>query len=318
MEKKKKQYKPWIKRGPLKTFLFFLGFSAIIWLFVQFSKQYIEPVELPITYVNVPKDKILHDDIPKYLDLRVRDYGINIARYKLLPPELKIDVSEAEQQEGRLIFDLQQHKSAILSQINLEYEDATFLQSVINIPFQQRAVKTVNVVPNIELGFAVGYSASEVIRLEPDTVRVSGPANILDTLEQVKTVPLKINNISKDIRDRVKLDKSNLGNITFFTEEVEFSVKTDKFTEGSMEIPVEVINVPQNTNVVLFPKEVVVYYQVSLRDYEKVTPEGFRVVVDFENARDSDGYLLAQVEEKPRIVTNVRLSEKRIQFVIKR
>lgn len=318
MQNKKKQRKPWIQRGPLKTFLFFLGFSAVIWLFVQFSKQYIEPVELPIKYVNVPQDKILSSDIPGVLDLRVRDYGINIARYKLFPPELEIDVTEAREQDGQLVYDLQAQKTAVLSQINLDYEDATFMQSTINIPFEQRAVKTVNVVSNIELGFAVGYSALEDVRLDPDTVKVSGPSSILDTLEQVYTVPLKINNINKDIRDKIKLDKKNLSKVSFFQDEVNFSVRTDKFTEGRVEIPVEVINVPDGMNVVVFPKEVVVFYQVSLNDFDKVSAEDFRVVVDFKDAKDSDGYLLAQVQEKPKLVNNIRLSEKRIQFVIKR
>ena len=63
--KTKSNKKLWIKRGPLKTFLFFLGFSAAIWVAVQFSKVYVEAIELPITYTNIPKDKILLGDSPK-------------------------------------------------------------------------------------------------------------------------------------------------------------------------------------------------------------------------------------------------------------
>ena len=318
MQNKKKPYKPWIKRGPLKTFLFFLGFSAVIWLFVQFSKEYIEPVELPLKYINVPQDKILGTERPKFLDLRVKDYGFNIARYKFFPPELAIDINETRIENEALIYDLQAHKAALLSQINLEYEEATFMQPAIEIPYEQRAVKTVKVVPNINLGFSVGYSALEEVVIEPDSVQISGPEGLLDTLQQVQTVPLTINNISKDIKDKIKLDKSNLEKVNFFRDEVNFVVRTDKFTEGQVEIPVEVINVPKDLNVVVFPKEVVVFYQVSLKNFDKVTAEDFKVVVDFENALESDGYLLAQVQEQPKLVNNVRLSEKRIQFVIKR
>ncbi len=318
MPNKKKQYNPWIKRGPLKTFLFFLGFSAVIWLFVQFSKQYSEAIELPLQYVNVPQDKIIDPKSPAFLDLRVKEYGINIARLKLFPPELLIDVSDATEKNGILLYDLEQQKAAVLSQINLDYEDATFMQSSLEIPFEQRAVKTVKIVPQIELGFAVGYSALEEVKLAPDTVRVSGPESILDTLEQVYTETLKVNNISKDLRDKVRLNKKNLEKVTFFQDEVTYSVRTDKFTEGKVEIPVEVENVPEGMNLVIFPKEVTVFYQVSLNDFDKVAPEDFEVLVNFENASESDGYLIAQVVQKPTFVNNVRLSEKRIQFVIKR
>lgn len=317
-QKKTSPGKPWIKRGPLKTFLFFLGFSTVIWIFVQFSKLYIVGVEVPITYVNVPMDKLLGNDNPSSLDLRIRDYGFNIARYQLLPPQLEIDVSEARENENYLVYDLEQNKQAIISQLNLDYENAIFSQPEILINFEQKQVKTVDITSNIELSFAVGYSALEEIKLQPDTVRVSGPASILDTLEEVGTENIRINNISRDLNGTVKLQTEGLDNVTFFTDEVNYTLRTDKFTEGKVKIPIEMVNVPEGNNVVIFPKEVVLFYQVSLNDFEKVKPSSFKVVVDFQNALASDGYLIAQVVQKPAVVNNVRLNEKRIQFVIKR
>jgi len=78
------------------------------------------------------------------------------------------------------------------------------------------------------------------------------------------------------------------------------------------------INVPEKMNAVIFPKEVIVYYQVSLNEFDKVKPSNFKVIVDFKNSVDSDGYLLAQIVEHPVIVNNLRLNENKILFVIKR
>lgn len=318
ISKKKKPGKPWIKRGPLKTFLFFLGFSTFIWIFVQFAKHYTVPVELPLSYINVPKDKLLVDQNPATLNLRIRDYGFNLARYRMFPPTLQIDVSDAREESRQLVYDLEQQKPALLTQLNLEFEDVTFLQNNLRINFEQKAVKTVNIVPNIELGFAVGYSALEEVKLQPDTVRISGPQSMLDTLKVVSTVMLKINNISKDLQGKIKLDKTGLEKVTFFQEEVNYSLRTDKFTEGRVEIPIELQNVPEGYNVVIFPKEVAVFYQVSLNDFEKIVPAAFKVVVDFRNELPKEGFLLAQVIQKPSLVNNVRLNEKKIQFVVKR
>jgi len=318
MEDKKKIPSPWIKKGPLKTFLFFLAFSAVVWFFVQFSKQYSEIVEFPINYINVPKDKILLNDSPEILRLRMRDNGINIAFRKLFPQELLLDVSEAVVKDGQLIYNLEQQKASLLTQLNIGYDDITFLQEALKIGFDQRAVKTLAVQPNIELGFAVGYSALEGIKLEPDSVTVSGPGNILDTLEVVSTKNLKINNISRDVKGVVDLDTDQFPKLTFYQQQVGYSLLTDKFTEGKAEIPVELINVPQGTNVTIFPKNVTVFYQVSLSEFEKVKPAQFKVVADFKNAMKTDGYMLAQVVKKPDLVNNVRLNEQQIQFVIKR
>lgn len=318
MQDKTKQRKPLIKKGPLKTFLFFLAFSAFVWIFVQFSKQYTEVVGFPITYVNVPKDKIILGDSPSRLDLRLRDNGINIAFRKIFPKKLVIDINETTATDNKLIYDLEKQKQAILTQLNIDYDDVNFLQEDLKINFEQRTVKKIPVVPDIELSFAVGYSALEGINLEPDSVTVSGPKNILDTLQRVHTKSLRINNISQDVQGSIKLNTSNLEKLNFYEEEVQYSLRTDKFTEGMVVIPVELINVPDNLNVVIFPKEVRVFYQVSLQQFDKIKPSGFKVVADFQKASNSDGYLLAQIVKKPQLVNNVRLNEQKIQYIIRR
>ncbi|RKS50754.1 YbbR-like protein [Gillisia mitskevichiae] len=318
MKTKLKERKPWIKRGPLKTFSFFLGFSAVIWVVVQFSKEYSEVLEMPIIYTNLPKDKILVGDTPKTMDLRIRDRGFYIAWNRMFPQKINIDISDASEEGKSLVYDLEKQKSAILSQLNLDYEKVVFLQKNIKISFEQRAVKKVAVLSSIDLSFAVGYSALEEIKLQPDSIMISGSASILDTLTSIRTRPLKINNISNDVKGNVKLETANLKGVSLFQEEVNYSVRTEKFTEGKVEIPIKLLNVPEGTNVVIFPKDVVIYYQVSLNDFEKIDSSSFVVAVDFKNAKDSDGFLIAQILEEPTQVNNIRLNEKKIQFVIKR
>ncbi len=318
MKTKIKDKKPWIKRGPLKTFSFFLGFSAVIWVVVQFSKEYTEVLEMPITYTNLPKDKILVGDTPKTLDLRIRDRGFYIAWNRVFPQKITIDISDASEEGKSLVYDLELHKATILSQLDLDYEKVVFLQENIKISFEQRAVKKVAVLSSIDLSFAVGYSALEEIKLQPDSIMVSGAASILDTLKTIKTEPLKINNISNDVKGKVKLETANLKEVSIYQEEVSYSVRTEKFTEGKVEIPIKLLNVPEGTNVVIFPKDVVIYYQVSLKDFEEIDSSSFLVAVDFKNAKDSDGFLIAQILEEPTQVNNIRLNEKKIQFVIKR
>jgi len=318
MQDKEKTYKPLIKRGPFKTFLFFLGFSALIWTFVQFSKEYTEAVEMPVAYVNIPKDKILSPENPNKLDLRVKENGLHIALAKLFPKVLYIDVSDSKMENGTLVYNLEDQKAALLSQLNLEYDKVQFLKKSLNITYQQRAIKTIPIRSNIELDFAIGYSALEDVKFLPDSVKVSGAENILDTLSEVHTIPLKIQNISNDLKGKIYLDTVNLSELSFYQTQIQYTLRTDKFTEGKVQVPLELKNVPEGMNVVIFPKEVTVIYQVSLKKFNSVNKEDFKVVVDFKNAVNSDGYLLAQVIEQPIQVNNVRLNEKKIQFVIKR
>ncbi|WP_231556152.1 CdaR family protein [Gillisia sp. Hel_I_29] len=310
--------KPLIKRGPFKTFLFFLGFSTVVWIFVQFSKEYTEAVELPISYINVPKDKILSPENPSKLDLRVKENGLHIAFNRLFPKVLYLDVSDSKMENGKLIYNLEEQKSALLSQLNLEYDKAEFLKKTLNISYQQREVKKVPIRSNVELDFAVGYSALDDVEFQPDSIMVSGPKGILDTLSQVQTKVLRLENINNDISGTVNLDTAKLERLTFYQTKIDYTLRTDKFTEGKVQVSIDLVNVPEGMNVVIFPKEVTVIYQVSLKKFNSVKKEDFKVMADFKNAVNSDGYLLVQLTEQPPQVNNVRLNEKKIQFVIKR
>lgn len=318
MQNKVKIRKPLIKRGPFKTFLFFLGFSTVVWIFVQFSKEYTEAVELPISYINVPKDKILSPENPSKLDLRVKENGLHIAFNRLFPKVLYLDVSDSKMENGKLIYNLEEQKSALLSQLNLEYDKAEFLKKTLNISYQQREVKKVPIRSNVELDFAVGYSALDDVEFQPDSIMVSGPKGILDTLSEVQTKVLRLENINNDISGTVNLDTAKLERLTFYQTKIDYTLRTDKFTEGKVQVSIDLVNVPEGMNVVIFPKEVTVIYQVSLKKFNSVKKEDFKVMADFKNAVNSDGYLLVQLTEQPPQVNNVRLNEKKIQFVIKR
>ena len=318
MQNKVKIRKPLIKRGPFKTFLFFLGFSTVVWIFVQFSKEYTEAVELPISYINVPKDKILSPENPSKLDLRVKENGLHIAFNRLFPKVLYLDVSDSKMENGKLIYNLEEQKSALLSQLNLEYDKAEFLKKTLNISYQQREVKKVPIRSNLELDFAVGYSALDDVEFQPDSIMVSGPKGILDTLSEVQTKVLRLENINNDISGTVNLDTAKLERLTFYQTKIDYTLRTDKFTEGKVQVSIDLVNVPEGMNVVIFPKEVTVIYQVSLKKFNSVKKEDFKVMADFKNAVNSDGYLLVQLTEQPPQVNNVRLNEKKIQFVIKR
>lgn len=310
--------KPRFKRSSVKTFSFFLVFSALVWVLVQFSKTYTQLIEIPVKYINAPLDKSISEDRPDHVDLQLQDNGFSIYYYKIISPKLKIDLSKAKETEDKLVFTLQNHLSDIEQQLNIDFENSLIVQEEIVVPFQFKKEKVLKVIPRIDVGYAVGFSADEPVRLDPDTVKVSGPEKIIDSISSVPTEYLKLNKVNTDLNGTVKIDTSGLGQLSFYKNSVGYFQKVEKFTEGSAEIAVEVINVPEGLNLAYFPKTVIVYYQVNLKQFDKVSSSDFRVVCDYEDIKQGDDYMLAQIVEQPKFIANSRLNERRIQFVIKR
>lgn len=306
------------KRTNFNAFLFFLFFAVVIWIFVQFSKEYSQIIEIPVEYVNVPPNKVITEDNPEVLRMRMIENGFRIAWYSLFAPTLSIDVAELEEADDRLVFAVEDYHDDIEQQLNIDLDNNRFLRDVLYINYQQRKEKKVPVSSRIALQFSAGYSAVEGLELEPDSITVSGPDNILDTLNQLQTVPITISDIKGDLSGQVAVDTSRLEKVTVYRNRVSYFLDVEKFTEGSVEVPIELINVPQNLNVVIFPKQILVFYQVNLKDFNKVDASDFRVVGDFSQIGENQDFFIPRIVERPPFVNNLRLNEKKVQFIIKR
>lgn len=306
------------KRSNINTFLFFLVCTVIIWIFVQFSKEYNEIIQIPVEYVNIPPDKILATDNPKVMKVQMEENGFRIAWKTMFPPTLAVDVSKAIPNDGKLFYVIDENREDIASQLNISFDDSRFLKDALAINFQQKEEKTVAVISQIEVEYAAGYSAAEGLKLHADSVRVSGPREILDTLTHLKTKKLVLKKVKNDLSGRVRIDTSGFNNLTLFSDGIEYSADVEKFTEGKVEVPIELINVPKGLNVVIFPQETTLLYQVNLKNYNKVSASDFRVVADFSEVGDSQDFLIPKLLQKPEFTSNVRLNEKKIQFIIKK
>lgn len=306
------------RKTNFNTFFFFLFFAVVIWIFVQFSKEYNEIIDIPVKYVNIPPDKLLPPDNPTVLKLRMEENGFKIAWFSLFPPTLYVDVSKTVKKNGNLIYVIDENRKEILSQLDIDFENNQFIKDTLTIKFQQKKEKKLPVISEIEVDFAAGYSATGELKIEPDSVKVSGPDALLDTLTRLYTKPLRLKKVAEDLSGTVELDTTGLKNLTLYTEEVKYNLNVEKFTEGSVQVPIELINVPEGLNVVIFPKETLLFFQVVLKDYKKVNPSDFRVVADYEKLRSNQDFLIPEITKKPAFTSNLRLNEKRIQFIIRK
>lgn len=310
--------KPRFKRSSVKTFSFFLIFSAVVWVLVQFSKTYTQLIEIPVNYINAPLDKSISEDRPDHVDLQLQDNGFSIYYYKFFNPQLDVDLSKAKETEDELVYTLQNHLSEIEQQLKIDFEKSLIVQDEIVVPFQYKKEKTIKVEPRITVNYAIGFSAEEAVQIKPDSVKVSGPKTIIDSITTVYTKSISLDKVNDDLDGTVAIDTTGLGALSFYENSVRYYQKVEKFTEGSAEIAIEVINVPKNLNLAYFPKNVIVYYQVNLQQFESVSAGDFRIICDYNDVQRGDDYMIAQIVEKPDFINNVRLNERRIQFVIKR
>lgn len=317
LENIKKLSKTRFKRTNFKAFSFFLIFSLLIWILVQFSKTYQEIVHVPIDYVEMPKDKIISDE-EMFLELKLKENGFRIAWFSLFKKNLKVNLSELEGNGNFLVYDVESNSKKILQQLEMGAEEVTFLNEVIDIRYQQKAVKIVPVSSKIQLDFQPGYASNDTIKISPDSIKISGPIKKLKAIETVKTEPLILEKVDGSVSGTVSIDTNGFDQITFYKHKVNYSLKVEKFTEGTLEAPISVINAPENMEIVLFPKTLKVIFKVSLQNYNEISTNDFRIVCDYNELEEGQQFFIPKVLKRPKAITNLRLGINKVKFIIKK
>ena len=104
--------------------------------------------------------------------------------------------------------------------------------------------------------------------------------------------------------------------MSFSNKFVQIKGEVDKFTEGKLNIPVSVINLPEAISLSIFPKEVPVVFYTNLNSYNSIDATDFVVVCDYNRLDTSTNVLTPILESYPPTIKNASLQINKLEYVI--
>jgi len=312
----KKQNK-FIKNKNTRMFLFFILLSFIFWLLINLSKVYISNADVYVTYYNLPKTKIIKRPPKKHIKFELKAGGFKFLTYQIDNPNIKLNLAHLHHLKKDMYYYLpNKHLRDLQLQFSSDVELLSVDTDTIYIELTSLASKKVKVIPNINIEFKNGYNLAKPIIVKPKSVIIIGPKSILDTIKSIKTIKLDLNNIASNISKKLFLNNYN-NRIKTSRTKVNIEIKVAKFTETSISINFKVINVPKGYKINTIPKEIKLKYQVSLSDFNKVSPSMFEVVCDFsKSAKDSLNYLIPEIVSKPDFVNSIQILPNKIEYLL--
>lgn len=274
-----------LNRAKLLTFAVFLLISIAFWFLNVLNNQFTTNIYYPVRFENLPQNKTLFSDIPESFVLKVQAHGFHLLGYQMttVVAPLTIDLEDFDvetelETSDVFILSTKQLLNTFTEQLSsditlLEISPERLVLDFSPVDGKKVPVKA-KVVYEVSNQFLVKH-----IRTEPDSVMVTGMAQILDTLQFVNTVDLVIGRIEKSLSREARLQ--NYSAIKTNTKEVNVIIEIEEFTEAKMKVPVEVTQVPDSFRLVIYPKEVDVHYRVALSDFDKIKPYQFRIVAPY-------------------------------------
>ncbi len=312
------------KRNPLIYLLFFVV-SIICWYLIALSKEYTTIISYPVVYQSLPKGKVLALTPPEKLNIKVKGFGFTILKTKLFsyinPIKLSISIfgAEIKQTGNRYLYYLlsQNTKEWISNQLDAEIQVISILPDTLFFNFTDIVDKKVPVQLVSNLSYAKQFMPHGKIIIRPDSVIVSGPQVILDTLKYVSTNMLTLNEIKDTVSKEVTL--LSIPKFIFTTTTVVATIPVVKYTEMVLNIPIEPENLPDSLKLKTFPSYITLSCWVGLSDYSKMTPFMFRATIDYNILKTNySNKVKIKLAKIPFMVNNITFQPKSVEYIIEK
>jgi len=305
-----------LKKINFKFFLFFVVISSFFWIVTKFSNIYKFKNDFDINWINIP-EKIIVDNEQKKISLLFSASGFEILLYKFFNSKIKISLDKDVVYENNLASVNINNK---LYEIENQLFDNNIIEDIISkkISFNYSILsrKKVPVLFDKNISFRPGYLNEEDFILNPDSIFVLGPDNIIDTLKNVKTYPFERNDIYKSIDEKIKL--LLLDDLSYSEDQIRLSSVVKKYSEKEFNIPVRIINLPDSIRLKLFPNQVKLKAIISLDHFNDIIEDNFKIIANYKLLNPNYSSLSLFLTEYPGNVKNINWHPKTVNYLIRK
>jgi hypothetical protein len=323
MTRKPRRKKITLNRRVL-IFFFFLLLSILFWFLTAMNKEYATSISYPVRYIRFPEKKVLVNDIPDRLELTVNASGYTLLRYKLQSRIAPIifDVNSFSLNkvlgDPSVLYILTSYaKDRIANQLSSEIEILNISPDSLFFQFADKVSRKVPVVPDLDISFEKQYMQVGPYLVEPDSVTISGPEGLIDTFKFAATVPVVMSDVNRSFD--MELEMQPLHKVEYDPLEVWIQVPVEKFTEASVKVQIEVINMPESLLLRPFPPAVTVNCQIGLSAYETLNEHLFRAVIDYSEVGKMLGNKLqVKIIKMPVYIQSVNFTPKSVEYIVER
>lgn len=262
--------------------------SMVLWLALTLEEQKTVTLDVPTAIEQVPTEKALTQLPPSTVRVDLQGQGLQLLRLYVNRPTLNIEADES-------VIDVKE-RLALPEGANVQIVSVSPQQ--IDLSTEPRIERRLPIRSRVSVGLPTSYEIVEGIRLQPDSVTISGAQSLVEGFSAWPTDSTHVDDLRDSVAVQVPLSDTLRHLIDRNTTQVTVIVEAGRFAEATREIDVEVTGVPSNQNLVaLEPSTIRVEYRVLFDQlFESQRASDFFATVAYDQIRsDTTGYVQPRV-----------------------
>ncbi len=288
-------------------------FSIVLWIAVALSDVYITTIELTIKFTDLPKNYSVGSTSVDNVYLQVKGKGWELAKLSL-GGDTEFNIS-VHRRTGKYRSDLNNFIDAN-SWLAESFQVLEIAPAQIEYEIERIGSKRVPVVQNLKIDFKQGFGLASKVIINPQTIEISGPTNLLQKIDTLKTEFREFTDISDNVKLDLPFDVPS--GITTPKTECSLEFEVQKIVDKTFEsILIETRNVPSNKELILYPAKINVVLRGGINKLGKLTNDSIIVYVDFWTALKENGNTIEPIVEIPQFTTLTITQPKKLEYIIK-
>lgn len=305
------------KNGKLKMLLFFLFIAFFIWFLTKFSKEFTSTVNATIQYKELPNNTVVSNVNYNEFSFDLTTNGFDILFYKLKKPIININVIKYYR-TGDLTVSITNNELINIISSQLKKGKIVKNASINNMVVVLDTItsKKIPIILMSDIDFESGFKPVGSLRIKPDSLIISGPSLILDSIDQVKTKLFKLRNVKNNISKELEIDTFINSNLSYSHKNVLFTSTVVEFTQKKLSLPIKILNLPMETSIKLIPDLLTITFDVSITEFNSIRVNDFEAICDYNKRNTEENFMIPELVIQPERILNVELQEKKVDYLI--
>ncbi len=261
--------------GPLPVFFVCVFIAIVFWVLNSLNKEYNYTLSFPLEIANMPYTKRMVNTTPDSVKVLCKARGFELFWFYLKHGNKKITIDLAGKNNSADKISIGM-SNEFVNRFKNDMHDMEIISAQpdsIHLFLSSRYLKKVPVVSNLKFTLKNRFGISGKIKIEPDSVLISGDKADIANVSQIFTAEKELNAIDETTTLEINITKPS-ATIFLSANTVRITVPVEEFTEGqiSMPVPVQILN---GKKIIALPASVAVSYRTTLSNYKGIVKDSF-------------------------------------------
>ncbi|MEZ4985101.1 MAG: YbbR-like domain-containing protein [Saprospiraceae bacterium] len=308
---------PFASKSPEDRTVLVICFAIafFFWLMVKLSKDYTIVAPFSLVY-ELPTGRAFVNSPPQVVYANLRASGWSLIRYTVKNAKkyaLRYPVGNAD------IFSVS--TATLRDDIDSLLSDGILITDLLTegiiVQIEKQATRKIPVVAHTQLTFASEYGLTGDIHTTPDSVVITGPRSVIDTIQVWATDSLLLKGLDQSVAQSVALRQTN-GTVRIEPTEVLVHIPVQRYIEKTFQLPITIVHTNQDS-VRVFPDKVTLTCVLGLDDFDLVVADDFEVVAHIPLSNHGlQNAVIVELTSYPDYVRSWTITPRSVEYLIQR